>query len=704
MKVTLKNGSTLNLVSDPLGKGGEGNVYQVEKGQGLRSSFVAKIYRAEKRTQEQEKKINFLIAHPPVCESNGHTYLIWPKEAVYENGEFAGFLMAKASGIELEKLCLPVLDKNLGPEWQRFRHDSKDALKLRLSICRNLSNAVAAVQHKLCYVLVDMKPVNIFVDARAMVSMIDLDSVQVSERGHLLYSNNVFTAEYTPAEISGNELIKKQSLDNFTLGVIIYRLLTGIHPFTGSYKDIKLNQVADGIKAGLYAHGPKRTSFKVIPQLHKRLHLYPAAVNKLFSRCFDDGFTDPEKRPTATEWFVTLNELLTAPPVISSFDSSHTFVTDLTPVRLKWNVQNAVSAFIQGVGDVTGLTEIDLQVRQDTTFVLRAVSDSGKQTEQSVSVRVDKTPPEISVFEISRAVISAGDSVTLKWKVQRGETILANAAKGKVLPTDSITVKPASSTRYSLKAISCFGIESSRYIDVTVHPLPAIHEFNTSHSRVKPGKPVKLSWRSANCSQIVLSDGNTNEDVTGKSYIQIKPAVSTTFKLKITGLDGVQVRESSVDIEVLSDIRIRQLTASRYVTVQTVPTVLRWDVMHAKKLRLEPGGLDVTGTSALEVCPKQSVTYELIASHELHEVKKAVRIEVTPLPRIQNLQIPAPPILELRPPGKVWPLLPEFLSDITDPVEVSKVLNSQVLPGRSPYTGPVSRMLYHIRKLVRKAD
>lgn len=703
MKVKLRDGKTVKLSSVPLGKGGEGNVHSVEQGQGGRSSLVAKLYKPEKRTSHQEQKIDFLIANSPNCESNGHTYLIWPKEALTQNGEFAGFLMPKAHGVELEKLCLAKLDDTLGPQWQRFGHGASEAKRLRLSLCRNISHAVAAVQQKRCYVLVDLKPVNIFVNPQGLVSIIDLDSLQVTERGHLLYGNKVCTPEYTPPEAAKKEKIRKSSWDDFTLAVILYRVLVGIHPFTGSYKDSSITEVSAGIKLGLYPHGPKKSSFRVIPPLHQRLNEYPDSVAKLFNRCFVEGTLNPDLRPSAKEWFDILHDLLSAPPVINSFTSSSDIVTNNSPILLKWEVRNAVSIKISGIGDVTNLTQLDVKVKQDSAYILQATSFTGKKVEKSIIVKTDKRPPEIKTFGANRLVISVGDSVTLHWNVIRAETVALTPGRGKLSPSDRVTVKPNSSTKFKLTALSCFGIESYQFVDVIVHPLPEIQEFTLSHSKVKPGKTATLSWRCKSYQRIELFDGASFLDVTGLSSLQIKPTADTEYKLRVSGYDLLQEKIATVSIQVLHDAKIDEFTANRLVTIQTVSAVLRWKVRHAKSLVLEPGGLDVTGTTSLEVSPNVSTTYELIAKHELHETRKSIKIDVTPLPKIDKLHIPQPPRLKLNPPSKVWPLLPELLSGISDMDGINEVLKTQVLPGNSPFTGPVSRLLHHIRHLMHKA-
>ena len=215
MNITVKDGRPVRLSVKPIGRGGEGVVHSVQQGAGS-GSRVAKLYKPEKRTDKLEEKIDFLIKYPPATtDSSGRAYLIWPTATLYEDGDFAGLVMPRAEGVELETLCLGKLDSSLGATWQRFAHGTAEARRFRLSICRNLCHAVAALQRKKCYVLGDMKPVNVFVNEQGMVSIIDLDSVQVTERGHLLYSGKLCTPEYTPPEVLRQNKIRQLSWDIF---------------------------------------------------------------------------------------------------------------------------------------------------------------------------------------------------------------------------------------------------------------------------------------------------------------------------------------------------------------------------------------------------------------------------------------------------------------------------------------------------------
>lgn len=698
MNITLKNGNAVRLSVKPIGRGGEGVVHTVQSGAGR--GRVGKLYKPEKRTHQQEEKINFLIENPPAgTDTSGHPYLIWPSAALYEDGDFAGLVMPRAEGVELETLCLGKLDNSLGPQWQRFAHGTVDARRLRLSICRNLCHAVAALQHKKCYVLVDMKPVNVFVNEQGMVSIIDLDSVQVTERGHLLYAGKLCTPEYTPPEAVQQNKIRQLSWDNFSLAVILYRMLVGLHPFAGSFHNQTITDVTGAIQHGLYPHGPQRSEFAVVPPPHQRLHEYPAVVAELFERCFVAGIHQPDLRPSAGEWFTALNELLTAAPAITSFTATPEIVTDLAPVRLQWQVRNVVSLILSQHGDVTGKQEELVKVQRDTQFTLEAVSFSGQRIAKSVTVRADQRPPDIIVFKAESTAVLAGTPVRLSWVVNRGATVSVSDGHDHQQPTGtSIEYIPRSPTRFLLEAQSAFGVAAHASVEVQVYPAPALTNFSAVHAKIRPNQPTELRWAAQHYQQLILRENGTTCDVTGKVSLAIQPSRTTSYQLEALALDGRTKVVAQATVEVVPVVKIQRFTSDKVSTIASVIVRLSWQASNAEQLILQPEGRDVTGQTYCDVSPGHSIVYELVGRNAVSEARSSpLSIQVQGLPRFDGLRLPEMPRIRLAPP----PMLGHWQTH--DPAQSRQFLfEEQVLPpvpaGASSW--PVSQVYARLRKAV----
>lgn len=384
----LSNRNIIELKQNPLGKGGEGEVYEITNPPNYHSK-VAKIFFKDKRTQERKQKLEYLIHNPPQIEDNGHIFLIWPLELIYENNDFVGFVMPKAEGIDLEVLgddsFLQYPEyQNLG--WEKFAFSNPNFMIIRLQIAYNVCAAVAAVHAKKEYVLVDLKPTNIKINQQGLISIIDLDSIQVVKNGRLLYSSKVATPEYSPPE-ANNTNVKKESWDRFSLAVILYRILVGIHPFSGTLKPPhdNLTLFQDLIQKGFYPHGKNKDKFEKIHDAHYLLQRYSPEINEMFKKVFDDYLFQPDQRPSAKEWA----NVLTIKPEINSFQADKNFVLYNDFVKLSWKVKNVskLELFTNNVkNDVTGLDSIDVTINQPTKFILRAENNFGTTISQPVNV------------------------------------------------------------------------------------------------------------------------------------------------------------------------------------------------------------------------------------------------------------------------------------------------------------------------------
>ncbi|MCW3466956.1 protein kinase domain-containing protein [Chitinophaga nivalis] len=305
--VQLKNGTKLLLEDKAFASGGEGDLFRIINPVSFQKQVV-KIYKPDKRTKEREQKIEYLAANLPLLHQDDHHSVIWVNQVVYENGKFIGFTMPAAKGEKLELLCHVRMPKNLTDEWKKFDFYNPKAIELRLKLCFNIAVAIYHIHNLGNYVLVDMKPENIMIQPNGLISIIDMDSVAVTQNNKILFPAPVVTPEYTPPEYYKGVKINKDGLnetwDRFSLSVIFYRLLCGIHPFSGScitpYD--KCNGLAEMVENGLFPNGQKRSFFKVIPPPHNNFHKLETSVQELFKRCFENGYTNPSDRPSADEW------------------------------------------------------------------------------------------------------------------------------------------------------------------------------------------------------------------------------------------------------------------------------------------------------------------------------------------------------------------------------------------------------------------
>ncbi|MEX2534383.1 MAG: hypothetical protein WD273_02195 [Trueperaceae bacterium] len=221
------DGTRLEL-GELLGRGGEAHVYALQGDTGR----AVKLYAHP--NPERARKLGAMLAKVPKDPDRrpGHASIAWPEAPVLDSaGQVVGFVMPRIDArryLPLHQLYHPRSRRSRAPgiSWRYL-----------VRIARNLSGTLAAL-HEADYVVGDLNESNILVDDRALVTLVDLDSIQVAS-GTRVFRCTVGKAEYTPPELQGRsfrEIDRRAGSDRFGLAVLTFLLLMeGNHPFTGVF-------------------------------------------------------------------------------------------------------------------------------------------------------------------------------------------------------------------------------------------------------------------------------------------------------------------------------------------------------------------------------------------------------------------------------------------------------------------------------------
>ena len=311
------------ILSKKIAKGGEGEVFEIA-GNGINpaspwkytsdTNNCVKIYYDHIRSKEKEEKIKYMVLNPP-SDLQGITYKIcWPEDVIYKDGEFVGFLMPKAFNDSLlpYHLCQPLIPKKLSSQWHAtFDRKTFKGITSRLKLSVNIVAIVNRIHSTNKYIIVDLKPQNLLVTAFGKISIIDMDSVQIVQNEKILFKAPVSTPEYTPPEAS--DIIKSKipitkDWDTFSLGVLVYEILCGIHPYVGSAKPPfdNLNTIQEKIKENLTHVTKGESAFSVLPPLQKIFYDYSDDLKNIFKRIFCPYKIGITVRPSLDEFGETL--------------------------------------------------------------------------------------------------------------------------------------------------------------------------------------------------------------------------------------------------------------------------------------------------------------------------------------------------------------------------------------------------------------
>ena len=292
------SGKLYSVQSAPFAGGGEGDIYSIDGA----TDIVAKIYKADKRTTERERKLSVMVSiKPSILEQYA-----WPVDVLYENGQFVGYVMPKISG--KEKLRnIYVYDKRTGKPWSLY-----------IAIAKNLAAAVHNV-HEIHQVIGDLNPENILVNPNdGMVTLVDTDSYHIADSNRT-YRCGVGMPEFIAPELQGIHFPSAPlptftpESDRFALAVLIFALLmNGAHPFSckvisGSSSKF---QPIDNMQNGKCAFfQDSRSSNMDIPRYAPDIESLPENIQQLFRRAFVSGHGNPSLRPSAEEWYNALEQL-----------------------------------------------------------------------------------------------------------------------------------------------------------------------------------------------------------------------------------------------------------------------------------------------------------------------------------------------------------------------------------------------------------
>ncbi|MGJ8640511.1 MAG: beta strand repeat-containing protein [Opitutaceae bacterium] len=149
-----------------------------------------------------------------------------------------------------------------------------------------------------------------------------------------------------------------------------------------------------------------------------------------------------------------------------------------------------------------------------------------------------------------------------------------------------------------------------------------ITSFAGSPLSIHSGDPVTLNWSVVNETSLTLDPGST--DVFGTTSIVVNPTTTTTYTL--TAGDGATTVMDTVEIVVIPEIVSFTADNTQVGTGDSVN--LSWSVEDATVLTLDPGAIDVTGLTTLEVFPTEPTTYTLTAGDGTTDVDAEVAVQV----------------------------------------------------------------------------
>jgi DNA-binding helix-hairpin-helix protein with protein kinase domain len=299
----LRRSDALHLPAAPWKTGGEAAIYRVGR-------HAAKVYH-ETPGPVTAERIRHLVNHQPRTLANGFVgrAWAWPTDAI-----------VNTQGGELRGSVTPLIEAAC-PLGVLFDARAREQVFPGVT-ARHLPHIAANVMelfrqtHELGVIVGDVSPSNLLVNTEGGVSLVDLESAQVTTR-HAILRCGVGTPDYLAPEIAVLDdftgVDRDWRQDAFGVAALAYQLLTagvhfcdgGAHVAPGEWPPIDR---VGRITVGAW-HGSSRANPTVRITPPRQAIDYAAfgpELGALFRRCFDDGFEAPSRRPTLSQWRTAL--------------------------------------------------------------------------------------------------------------------------------------------------------------------------------------------------------------------------------------------------------------------------------------------------------------------------------------------------------------------------------------------------------------
>jgi hypothetical protein len=165
-------------------------------------------------------------------------------------------------------------------------------------------------------------------------------------------------------------------------------------------------------------------------------------------------------------------------PRIDSFTANPATIVSGSPSTLSWQVENATSVSISGIGTVQPTGSQSVSPTQTTTYTLTATNATGQVTSQATITVTPVTPPggggAVTIGQClatPSTSTAAGAAVTLSYTATNATSVSIAGVSGTTV-AGPVIVKPQTTTTYNIVATGADGKTASCSVTVSVPVAP----------------------------------------------------------------------------------------------------------------------------------------------------------------------------------------------------------------------------------------
>ncbi|MFY1111659.1 MAG: hypothetical protein AB3K77_08275 [Methanosarcinaceae archaeon] len=225
-----------------------------------------------------------------------------------------------------------------------------------------------------------------------------------------------------------------------------------------------------------------------------------------------------------------------APIEIDSFDSSPELIEVGGNSTLSWGVSGTTDISIEpGIGIENPEGTFEVSPTETTTYKLTASNDDDEKVD-FCTVTVEEEALVINSFDAETDLVGEGNSPVLKWDVSGAKNVTIEPDIGSVDPVGTVSVSPAETTTYQLKASSGDQEEIASCLISVENKLPSIDSFNADSDVIGTGNSSNLVWQVSSAEKVFIEPDIGTVGLNGSQHVF--PNETTDYTLIATNEAG----------------------------------------------------------------------------------------------------------------------------------------------------------------------
>lgn len=271
-----------------------------------------------------------------------------------------------------------------------------------------------------------------------------------------------------------------------------------------------------------------------------------------------------------------------------------------------------------------------------------------KQSLASQSIYIDNLKdllngkfPKPSI-EISHSPTTAliGQKVKISWKSNDVDFVKINGTEQNVSGTIEELAKK--DHRLDFEFGNEIDLKKASYKFKSI-PEPKIKEFKVKQQKIEFGKKTQLVWNVDNAEKVELYYAGNIELLPNKGEKTISLDADTNYKLKVTALDGVFIKEKKINVQVFKNIKINEFKPDYDIVYENHYVNLKWEIENASHISIKSSNKmfneNVTDKSNISFKLKEDTIFYLEAKNDLFNDEKKIEVHVERAPRIPPLPV-----------------------------------------------------------------